>query len=228
MPETSVSTELLTVGYSGTEVVRDVSFCLPAGESMLLIGHNGAGKSTLLKTLFGLIKPIKGSGRMCGMPIEECSPFRLVRSGARFLGQGTRSFDHLNIAQHRAILTKLYGLPVEASDLGINDGPTDRRVGALSMGQRRLEALRTLSVGSPRLFVLDEPVAGVDPRNAGLIREWIMKRQERGVSFIVAEHSFRDLLALFPRTLVLRRGAVSYFGSSEELRADAKLAEVYL
>src|ERR1039457_3939280 len=178
MPETSVSTELLTVGYSGTEVVRDVSFCLPAGESMLLIGHNGAGKSTLLKTLFGLIKPIKGSGRMRGMSIEECSPFRLVRSGIRFLGQGTRSFDHLNIAEHRAILTKLYSLPIDASDLGVNDGSTKRRVGTLSMGQRRLEALRTLSVGSPRLFILDDPVAGVDPRNAGPIRERIMRGPE--------------------------------------------------
>jgi ABC-type lipopolysaccharide export system ATPase subunit len=55
-----------------------------------------------------------------------------------------------------------------------------------------------------------------------------VKGQEAGVSFLVAEHSFRDLLALFPKTLVLRRGVVSYFGNSAELRTDAKLAEVYL
>ena len=85
-----------------------------------------------------------------------------------------------------------------------------------------------LSVGSPRLFVLDEPVAGLDPRNAEIIREWIVKRQEDGVSFIVAEHNFRDLLAVFSKTLVLRRGAVSYVGNSEALQADAKLADVYL
>src|SRR5690242_9787054 len=104
MPELVLGLDGILAGYGATAVVREVSLSLRSGDSMLVIGHNGAGKSTLLKTLFALLRPIGGSGRVCGVPLDGADPTCLAKAGARFLGQGTRSFDHLSVREHRAIL----------------------------------------------------------------------------------------------------------------------------
>ena len=233
MADVIIRADHLYCGYRGAPIVRKVSFRLQRGESMLLIGHNGAGKSTLLKTLFGLLAPVGGRGAVCGVPLREGAgvegvPEELMRRGARFLGQGHRAFDALTIGQQRVVLHRLYGMPPPLDAPRAQLFSTSRRVGALSGGQKRLEALRLLAAGKPDVFLLDEPVAGADAHNAGAIRDWIVERQRAGVSFVVAEHQFREFFGMIQRTMIIKRGEVTFEGRTADLQAKANLADLYL
>lgn len=219
--------EGLSCGYAGVKVLRNVSFRLRRGESMLLIGHNGAGKSTLLKTLFGLQAPLGGRADVCGLRAGEGHAEALIRRGARFLGQGPRGFDALSVPQQRNVLTRLYGMAPDGGEPSPGVAAS-RLVGGLSGGQKRLEALRMLEAGEPELFLLDEPLAGVDIHNSSAILDWIVERQQAGVSFVVADHQFREFLPLIDTTMAIRRGVVTFHDRSDKLQAEARLADVYL
>jgi branched-chain amino acid transport system ATP-binding protein len=219
----------LIVGWNGNPAAGPVSLDLGPGESLLILGHNGAGKSTLLLTLFGLLPSISGTGTVLGQPLSSVSPKSLLSQGVRFLGQGIRAFPDLTVRRSRSLLVKLYGWD-QRQTLELPELPSpdpQLHIGNLSVGQRRLEALRLLSAGNPRLFLLDEPTAGTDPGTAGLILAWIGGMRKRGAQFVIIEHDFHPLLKHLESALILQAGRVSYFGKAAEL--DEKLlAERYL
>jgi ABC-type multidrug transport system ATPase subunit len=219
----------LDVGYINRIVLSGVDMQLQQGESVVILGHNGSGKTTLLRTIFGLQPKLAGSLQVVDLDYPEMSPRSLIGKGARFLGQGTRCFEHLSVADSRLALAIQYGLPGGA--LSSRSTGVDPRlcIGKLSVGERKLEALTMLSVGSPRLFVLDEPMAGLDGRNKKAVADWVKDRASQGVTFVIAEHQFMDFATVVQRALVIRGGAVSYFGGLKELMSDKELfAEVYL
>lgn len=221
----------LAIGYDGVPVASGISLRVPDGASLLVIGHNGAGKSTLLRSLFGLHPLLRGNGTVGGIDIKSASPRELYIRGFRYLGQGIRSFNGLSIATSRRVLQRLYGFPAAADSIfGSSWAPAQfgKRIGQLSVGQKRLEALALLSAGSPRAFFLDEPTAGLDPRHSSEISAWIRRRKEAGISFVVVEQQFRGLLAFFDLAAVMRRGEVSYFGAAASLRDAGRLGEVFL
>jgi ABC-type multidrug transport system ATPase subunit len=213
----------LKVGYGSQAVVDSVSFQLKEGRSLLVIGHNGSGKTTLLRTLFCLQPPLEGSARVLGWDVREADPHNLIRAGVRYLGQGPRSFDELRVETHRRILEKLYGWQAATPLAGI---PISGRakVGDLSLGQRRLEALALLCSGTPRLIFLDEPTAGLDVVHAGEVIRWITTTREQGVSFIVVEHNFRPLLESFECALIIRGKRTTFVGPTRPLLDNNVLA----
>lgn len=215
----------LSVGYGSRRVVEGVSLNLAEGESVLVIGHNGSGKTTLLKTLCGLIPPLSGSGTILGLALSRLSPRPLLLRGGRYLGQGPRGFDELRIQASRAVLSRLYGMePNGAAPPSFSR----TRIGQLSVGQRRLEALRLISAGDPRLFLLDEPLAGVDPGTESATLRWLEDRRRRGAGFLIVEQNFRSLLERVDRALVLRGSSVAYYGAAGELADRERLMESYL
>jgi branched-chain amino acid transport system ATP-binding protein len=224
-----LSLEDLAVGYNGCAIIQGLSLALGERQSLLIIGHNGAGKSTLLRTLFGLLPVVAGEGMLLGEPLHEVTPQKLLKKGARFLGQGVRAFDEIKIRESRMLLQRLYGLapadppPFEAGCLGDR-----RRVGELSVGQRKLEALNLLSAGRPTLFLMDEPTAGLDQTHQQVLFRWIRGQIGIGVSFLIVEQNFRELLPLISLTCVLRERKVSYYGQSIDLADDRRLATVFL
>lgn len=223
-----ISCDELAVGYPAHPVLSSVTLALEAGESLVIIGHNGAGKSTLLRTLAGLLRPLSGHARVLDLEASELTPSALMRSGGRFLGQGSRAFPALSVERSRRVLSSLYGFPA-ARDLGPVHAVSPRaRVGLLSVGQRRIEALYLLSGGTPRLFLLDEPLAGLDAANEARVFEWMERARVAGVSFIIVEQRFRDVLGEFEKVLVLRAGEVSYVGNAEDLRSPQEIARVLL
>lgn len=218
----------LSVGYNDRPVVRDINGSLDYEESLLVIGHNGAGKTTLLRTLFGLHPKLGGLARLLGQEIVPNSNSKLIRAGARFLGQGLRYFGGLSVAEHRQVLCQLYGFET-ATDLnqGSRNGLT-KRVDRLSVGQRRLEALRMLAAGKPRLFLLDEPTAGIDVKQSMDILGWIDETRRSKVSFVVVEHNFERMLEICDKTMVIRAGKITYFGPSAVLLDEATLSRYFL
>lgn len=218
----------LSVGYADRPVVENISGSLGYGGSLLVIGHNGAGKTTLLRTLFGLHPKLGGLAKLLGEEIAPNCNSKLIRAGARFLGQGLRCFGGLTVAEHRQVLCRLYGFESAKDFNQTARYETKTRVGRLSVGQRRMEALWMLAAGRPRLFLLDEPTAGIDVQHSLEILAWIDETRRQGVSFMVVEHNFERMLEICDKTMVIRAGAVTYFGPSAALRDEVTLSAYFL
>lgn len=217
----------LVAGYDGRPVVRDLDLVLPSQQSLVVLGHNGAGKTTLLKTLFGFLEPLGGSFKVLNLTPPLLSPRELIQSGARYLGQGPRGFPDLTIRESRVLLQRIYGVKEGVEDVASGtDGR--RKIGRLSVGQRRLEALRLLSAGAPKLYLLDEPTAGLDPRAKQEVLGWLGREQARGASLVIVEQRFRDVLQMVDLALILRRGKATFVGDAEELQSDERLVHSYL
>ncbi|SEN38300.1 ATP-binding cassette domain-containing protein [Nitrosomonas marina] len=218
----------LSIGYDNHAIVHNICIDLNEGESLLIIGHNGAGKTTLLRTIFGLHPKIEGLIKLLGNEVLTDLISQHIISGIRFLGQDSMSFEDLKIFEHRRVLCNLYGFQDNQDATQNNHYDENILISALSIGQRRLETLRMLEMGSPKLFLLDEPTAGIDTRNSMGIINWIKRAQEKNVSFIVAEHNFEVMLSICDKTLVIRAGEVTYFGPSSILLNKNKLEEYFL
>jgi branched-chain amino acid transport system ATP-binding protein len=226
MSEILLQTAALSVGYEGRTVVSGVAVEVAAGTSLAVIGHNGSGKTTLLRTLFGLQPALSGQASVLALALPSLKPRLLIERGARYLAQGPRSFDELSPSANRDVLSRLYGFQRESR--GVNHLPPAGRVGSLSLGWRRLEALELLMAGSPSLLLLDEPTASLDQQNAHRVFEWLSAARRRGVSLVIVEHALTPLLRLTDQCLVIRGGTPSYYGAAEPLKDPARLASVFL
>lgn len=220
--------EDLAIGYDDQPVVQGITGSLDYGDSLLVIGHNGAGKTTLLRTLFGLLPKLGGSVKLLGEEVAPNSNKKFLQAGVRFLGQGLRSFGGLTVEEHRLVLCRLYGLEKTPEMSEVSQYDISKRVNLLSIGQRRLEALRMLAVGNPNLYLLDEPTAGIDIENCANILGWIDGLRQRKVSYVIVEHNFQQMLRLCDKTMVIRAGKITYFGPSLPLLDDATLGRYFL
>jgi ABC-type multidrug transport system ATPase subunit len=201
--------DALTVGYQGRAVLKPISLLMDRGESLLVIGSNGAGKSTLLRTLVGLVPPVSGAVEILGSVVKAGGLQSLVQRGVRFLGQGNRAFGDLTTREHASVMLRLYGAQTRAdSVLPASHG--DQRVDALSIGQRRVEALRLLDTEKSELFVLDEPRAGLDKKISEHVTNWVKQRLQSGVSIVMVEHEYHDIIEFFSKVIVLWDGRVNY------------------
>ena len=228
MTDFAVRSSDLSIGYDRA-ICGGISFELRQGRSMLIGGHNGTGKSTLLKTLYALTPMLGGQAEVAGVSLIEASPERLMRANCRFLGQGARSFDYLSLRQNREVLKALYDFPL-SSELSEAFGSlgSSKSIGDLSVGLRRLASMCMLTAGAPRLYLLDEPIAGIDAIHEELIIQWIEAEQQRGASFIIVEQRFRRLLPVCDLAMVLRSGEITFCSKSTELSDDNKIAEFFL
>lgn len=228
MNDFAVRSSELSIGYDRA-ICSGISFELRQGQSMLIGGHNGTGKTTLLKTLYALMPKLGGYAEVAGVSLAKASPERMMRANCRFLGQGARSFDYLSHRQNREVLKVLYDFPLrlELSEAFSSFG-SSKAVGDLSMGLRRLASMYMLTAGAPRLYLLDEPIAGIDVLHEGLIIQWITAEQAKGASFIIVEQRFRRLLSVCDLAMILRSGEITFCGSSSELSDDNRIAEFFL
>jgi branched-chain amino acid transport system ATP-binding protein len=227
----------LVTGYGKKQVINGVSLEVPQGEIVALIGHNGAGKSTLLKAVFGLI-PIWG-GRLFldGQAVGSPKPRELLRAGVSYVPQGNRVFTDLTVREN-----------LEMGGITVSDGQRlkegmervftlfpalkDRlkqRGRTLSGGEKQMLALGSALILSPKVLLLDEPSLGLAPP---LVSEALGRIQQishdSNVTVLIVEQKVREVLKIAKRVCVLRNGRVSFTGSTEELKDERKLREVYL
>jgi len=229
--------EGLVSGYGKKQVLNGVNIEVMPGEIVALIGHNGAGKSTLLKTVFGLLPAWTGLMRLEGKCMTLPTPGKMLRLGVCYVPQGNRVFTDLTVREN----LELGGVTVPGNTR-LNDG-IDRvltlfprikprlrqRAGSLSGGEKQMLALANALILSPRLLLLDEPSLGLAPP---LVADALSHIQEinrgSGVTVLIVEQKVREVLKIAQRVYVLRNGQVSFSGSTDELRDDVKLREVYL
>jgi branched-chain amino acid transport system ATP-binding protein len=236
----------LSRSFGAIHAVRDVGFACDAGEIFGVIGPNGSGKTTLFNCILGQLRPSAGSVRFAGRDVTGLSPLALARSGIGRTFQSLQVFGGLTVrdnlvaaAQEFAgsLASRLFAAPDaglgaradEALDFFNLRRVADRRAADLSYGQQKLVDIAMAFMAQPRLVLLDEPAAGVNPALVDGLRDLLARlNRARGATFVVIEHNMDFVMALCHRILVLAEGRVLAIGTPDEIRADPAVVEAYL
>ncbi|MFR2288068.1 MAG: ABC transporter ATP-binding protein, partial [Akkermansia sp.] len=220
------------LGKPVVHAVRGVDMNIRQGEVYGLIGPNGSGKSTLMKALLGLVRPTRGSCSIFGK--SSLSPDSREEVG--FLPENPYFYKFLTGAETVAFYGKLCGLSGrslkekvrELLDLvGLSDA-ADRRLGGYSKGMLQRIGMAQALVQSPRLVVLDEPTAGVDPLGSRDIRNIIENRKNRGMPVFLCSHLLEQVQEVCDRVGIIFKGLLIAEGSMNELTRDSDKQEILL
>jgi ABC-type branched-subunit amino acid transport system ATPase component len=237
--------------YYGLEVLRGVDMAVGAGGITGLIGPNGAGKTTLFNVVSGLVPPDAGSIRFDGREIAGCAPDRVSRAGLVRTFQVARGFPKLSVFQHlmlygrdqpgetlwqaiagtRAAREREAALAERAWETARFlrlDHLIDNPAIALSGGQKKLLEIGRALMAEPKLVLLDEPTAGVNPTLQNEIGERLLELPKRGISVLLIEHDMGFIAQLCDPVIVMAEGRVLTQGGFEAVRADHRVREAYL
>lgn len=226
----------LSRSFSGLAALRDVSFSLKEGEILGLVGPNGAGKTTLFNLLSGFFEPDSGSIFFQGHSIVGCRPHQVCRRGIARTFQIVKPFLRLSAAENvlvgtlnRPVGIKLSrGTALELLCLVGLDGKRDVLASHLTLAERkRLELARALAT-EPRLLLLDEIMAGLNPTETIHLIDLVRRINETGVTLVVIEHVMKAVMALSHRVIVLHHGEKIAEGRPEEIVQEHRVVEAYL
>lgn len=240
----------VTMRFGGLVAVDDVSMTVHTGEIVGLIGPNGAGKTTFFNCLTGLYKPTSGEVRFEGNVLPP-KPRSVVVAGMARTFQNIRLFPNMTALEN--VMVGRYCRTSAAAFTSIIRGPKWRReeaetrqraaelldyVGMKGQGghlarnlpygdQRRLEIARALAT-DPKLLLLDEPTAGMNPQETRQAEELIFRIRDSGLAVVVIEHDMRFIFNLCDRVLCLVRGKTLIEGTAAEVQSDPRVIEAYI
>jgi len=226
-------------GYGRTDVLRDVSLHVDAGEVVSLIGSNGAGKSTLLKAVVGLVTPSAGQVVFDGHAVTGCRPEKLVSRGIALVPEGRLLFGPLSVADNLALGTYATRGPtrreaVSAQLARVHElfpvlaERADQSAETLSGGEQQMLAVGRALMSGPRLLLLDEPSLGLAPKVIGEIFSAIERLRADGVTILLVEQDAKLALKHSDRGYVMRTGRIELQGSAAELVKDESVRTIYL
>ena len=222
--------------FGGLLAVNAVSFAAPAGRITALIGPNGAGKTTLFAMIAGFLKPSAGRVRYCGEDVTGEPPYRLARRGIARTFQIVQPFAGLTVRdnilvgaflRHRSRQAALGAAESVAREVGLAamiERPADTLTVA---GRKRLELARALAT-EPKLLLLDEVLAGLNPSEIRDIVPVIRGLCDRGICILMIEHVMQAVMRLSEHVFVLAEGGIIAEGTPAQVAADAKVVEAYL
>jgi branched-chain amino acid transport system ATP-binding protein len=222
--------------FDGLLAVDNASFAVEAGRITALIGPNGAGKTTLFSIISGFLKPSEGRIFHRGVEITGVPPHLLARRGIVRTFQVAQPFAgltvHENIAigahlSRRARADALDAAAEVAAAVGLGD-LLGRAAASLTVaGRKRLELARALAAG-PELLLLDEVLAGLNPREVAAMVPIIRALAERGITILMIEHVMQAVMRLAEHVLVLAHGRVIAEGAPQAVMENAAVIEAYL
>lgn len=222
--------EGLSRAYGHVRALEDVSFGLDEGELMIVVGPNGAGKTTLVRTLARLSRPSSGTVRLGGEDWLRASAERQREVGV--LSHATYLYDRLTAIENLRFYARLYGLADperrarEALDEAGLNGLADRRAGTLSRGQAQRLSIARAVLHEPRLLLLDEPLAGLDPHSVNRLLGALAELRSAGRAILFTTHDLARVPGSASRFLVLVDGRAVDSGRWTEASPDG-LAERY-
>jgi ABC-2 type transport system ATP-binding protein len=220
------------IGRAPFVAVKDLSLTVKEGEVYGLIGPNGSGKSTTMKVVLGLLAPTKGATSIFGCDSREVES----RQAVGFLPENPYFYKHLTGEETLQFYGRLCGLTGAALKdrtsqmLALTDleSAADRRVAGYSKGMLQRLGLAQALIHDPRLVVLDEPTAGVDPAGSRKIRDLILSFKERGLTVLVTSHLLEQMQEVCDRVGIMAHGVMVREGRLDELIAVENQTELVL
>jgi branched-chain amino acid transport system ATP-binding protein len=239
----------VTKQFGGLTALNDVSFQVEEGEIRGLIGPNGAGKSTMFKNIAGFYRPTKGNIVYRGENIEGKKPHTIAEMGIVRTFQETTLFQELSVFENALVGSHIKGrVNVFSAILGLDRqkqnackdrvmevlefmGLSDRKdqlASELPLGSQRALALSVSLVSEPKIMLMDEPFAGMNPEETNHMMDLTRKVQESGITIILVEHDMKAVMGLCNNLTVLNFGEVLAQGTPEDIRTNEKVIEAYL
>ncbi|AMB94323.1 ABC transporter ATP-binding protein [Aerococcus sanguinicola] len=242
----------LTKTFGGLTAVSDVNLEIESNELIGLIGPNGAGKTTLFNLITGVYEPTSGNIEFAGQDISGAKPEKINQAGIGRTFQNIRLFANLTVLENVLIalhtehgagfLTSVLRLPayyrnrnqlyrraIELLEVFNLEDLANEKAKNLAYGQqRRLEIVRALAT-EPKLLFLDEPAAGMNPRETAELTELIHRiKDELGITVVLIEHDMSLVMNICERIYVLEYGKVIAEGNPEEIQSDDRVIKAYL
>ena len=234
MSETILKINDLKVNYGGIEAVKGISFDVPAGQIVTLIGANGAGKSSTLRTIAGLVKPSGGSIEFEGENITGLDPTSIVTKGITLVPEGRKIFPDLTVLENLKIgaylrkddltddLNWVYDLFPRLKERSWQEG------GTLSGGEQQMLATGRALMTDPKMVIMDEPSMGLSPILVKEIFAIIEELHKSGITILLVEQNAKMALAVSDRAYVLETGSISMEGEAAALSEDDRVRKAYL
>jgi branched-chain amino acid transport system ATP-binding protein len=236
MAEPLLRVEDVSKRFGGLLALDRVSFSAETGRITALIGPNGAGKTTLFSIIAGSLRPSQGRVMFGGADITGEPPYRLARRGIARTFQIVQPFAGLTVRENIAVgahlsrpsrADALAAAADVARDVGLGD-LLDRPAAALTLaGRKRLELARALAI-APRLLLLDEVLAGLNPSEIRDMAPVIRAVCDRGVTIVMIEHVMQAVMSLAASVFVLSEGRIIAEGAPQTIAADPHIVEAYL
>jgi len=223
----------LSAGYSGENVIRQISFEVDQGEAVTIIGSNGAGKSTLFKAIISILRPTTGSCCFDGVDITRLATHKISRLGLAYVPAERHLFPELTVIDnlHLGAYPKRPDPAVEAMVFEVFGRLAERRTqhaGKLSGGEQQMLAVGRALMSKPRLLMLDEPTTGLAPLLATESYTALGHLRDSGLTIVVAEQQVPLALELASRGYVLEDGRFGLTGTSDELAGNPEVQRAYL
>lgn len=221
--------------FGGLQALSDVTFSVPKGQIIGLIGPNGAGKTTFFSTLVGLVRPDNGSVVLDGQSLAGLKPHKIASLGM------TKTFQNVALFGESTVLDNVLtaGLLRHGVDAAREEALkcldrvglkaiAQKQAGTLSFPERaRIELARALCTG-PKILLLDEVMAALNPVEMQEIMELIRSLRDDGITLLVVEHHMRAIMTVCDRILVLNFGRLLADGTPDQVANDPQVVEAYL
>ena len=222
--------------YGRRRVVDGVDFEVGNGEVVGLLGPNGAGKTTSFRMACGMIRPNRGRVLLGGTDVTNWPMYRRARDGGLgYLAQDASVFRKLTVEQNLLAMLEVLGNDAKTcrrrtdellEQFNISELRKSQAISLSGGERRRLEIARCL-VSDPKIILLDEPFAGIDPVTVESIQAMILALRQQGISILITDHFAQATLQITDRTYLVRKGKVLCHGSPEEVRNNAEAKRFY-
>jgi branched-chain amino acid transport system ATP-binding protein len=241
----------LSKKFGGLQVLQNVTLTIPERGIVGLIGPNGAGKTTVFNLITGLLLPSEGRIEFLGRQLDGMAPYQVTRCGIARTFQNIRIFKEMSVLENVLVAVRpqhnhsparvlrssraLRHSKEREEDLALDllrrvslVDTAEQAAGTLSYGaQRRLEIARALAT-SPKLLLLDEPAAGMNPVEKQQLMDEVIKLDQSGLSILLIEHDMSFVMGICKQIIVMNFGQVIAVGSPEQIRQDRRVIEAYL
>jgi ABC-2 type transport system ATP-binding protein len=234
-----IEIEDLTMDYGDFRALDSLSLSIPQGEFFAFLGPNGAGKTTAIKLLTGLLEPLRGTVRLGGFDIQQ-EPLK-AKALMAYVPDVAVFYEKLTALEFMRFIADIFEMDQSRSEVLGRELFTKfhltscahQRIENLSLGTRQRLAIATALLHEPKVFIIDEPMVGLDPVHARIVKHELKERSRQGMTVLMSTHLLNVAEELADRIGILHHGKIIALGTMDELREQntmkgQRLEEMFL